>query len=57
MTDDERAMIVATIEATLPSDPRDLLTEEDRVQFGKWAEQNRLRKAQISMETGIDHVG
>jgi hypothetical protein len=39
--------------ASLPSDPRDLLTDEDKAFLADQAERNRLRKAQISMETGI----
>jgi hypothetical protein len=39
--------------ATLPSDPRDLLTEQDRAEFAEWAELNRLRKTRIAMETGV----
>jgi hypothetical protein len=42
---------------SLPADPRDYLTDEDKAAFAEWAEKNRLRKAQIAMETGVDRVG
>lgn len=39
--------------ASLPSDLRDLLTDEDKAFLAEQAERNRLRKARISMDTGI----
>jgi len=37
--------------------PEDFLSEADQAEWAEWAEKNRLRKARISMETGIGHVG
>jgi hypothetical protein len=41
----------------LPKSPQEFLSDEDQAEYAEWAEQNRLRKARISMETGISHVG
>jgi len=41
----------------LPADPWDLVSDEDKAAWAEWAEKNRLRKARLSMETGIAHVG
>ena len=41
----------------LPSNPEEFLSEADQAEWAEWAEKNRLRKARISMETGIGHVG
>ena len=56
-TTDECPEEVKKLLANLPTDPEEFLTDEDRAAFAEWAERNRLRKAQISMETGIDRVG
>lgn len=53
----EHELRSAIIAAQLPDNPDALLTEEQRAYFAEWAERNRLRKARISRETGIDRVG
>lgn len=45
------------VKAVLLANPEGYLTDEDNTEFAEWVERNRLRKARISMETGIAHVG